>query len=149
MTDAQRAEFFAYAKLRDSFVEKAVDNPAEINTHALALLRWKPGQYKDGSDGKPADVRTYDGIPYKCAQSHDSTANPDWTPPMVPALWMQYHGTSKATARHWIRPTGAHDMYKAGEWMIWTDGLAYPCLFDTAYSPDEYSGAWGVGEALE
>ena len=143
MTPEQRAEFFAYAKLRDSFVEKAVDNPAEINTHALALMRWKPGPHTAG------EVRAHDGIPYRCAQSHDSTANPDWTPPMVPALWTQYHGTSKATARHWIKPTGAHDMYKAGEWMIWTDGLAYPCLSDTVYSPDEYPDAWGVGEAME
>lgn len=143
MTEAQRAEFFAYAKLRDRFVEKAVDNPAEINTHALALQRWKPGLHKAG------EVRTYEGIPYRCVQDHDSTVNLDWTPDRTPALWTQYHGTSKATARHWIKPTGAHDMYKAGEWMIWTDGLAYPCLFDTAYGPDEYAGAWGVGEAME
>lgn len=148
MTEAQRAEFFAMRKALDGFVGKIAENPMEINDNMAVIRPWKPGQYKDGSDGKPADVRMYDGIPYKCAQSHDSTVNLDWTPDRTPALWTQYHGTSKATARHWVKPTGAHDMYKAGEWMIWTDGLAYPCLFDTAYGPDEYAGAWGVGEAM-
>jgi hypothetical protein len=61
---------------------------------------------------------------------------------------MQYHGSSKATARPWVTPTGAHDVYKVGEWMIWTDGLAYQCLSDTNFSPAEYSAAWGSGEKL-
>ena len=130
-------------KALDGFVGKIAENPVEINDNMAAIRPWKPGPYAVG------DVRMYDGIPYKCAQSHDSTGNDAWNPAATPALWMQYHGTSKATARHWVKPTGAHDMYKAGEWMIWTDGLAYPCLFDTAYSPDEYAGAWGAGEAME
>ena len=33
---------------------------------------------------------------------------------------------------------GAHDMYKAGEYMIWTDGTVKKCLRDTNFSPDEY-----------
>ena len=55
---------------------------------------------------------------------------------------MEYHGTSKETARNWIVPTGAHDMYKKGEWMIWTDGSLYECLSDTTYSPVDYAAAW-------
>ena len=49
-----------------------------------------------------------------------------------------------ATARAWVQPTGAHDIYRAGEYMIWTDGQVYKCLSDTAYSPGEYGQAWGV-----
>lgn len=143
MTEAQRAEFFAYAKMRDSFVEKVVDNPAEINEHMLALQPWAPGVYLIGA------VRTYDGIPYKCVQAHDSIGNPTWTPAASPALWMQYHGTSKATARPWLQPAGAHDTYRAGEWMIWTDGFAYPCISDTVYSPADYPQAWGTPESIE
>ena len=55
---------------------------------------------------------------------------------------MEYHGTDKTTARNWIAPTGAHDMYKKGEWMIWTDGSLYECLSDTTYSPIDYAAAW-------
>lgn len=43
-----------------------------------------------------------------------------------------------------MKPTGAHDMYKVGECMIWTDGEVYKCLSDTAYSPEEYAQDWEV-----
>lgn len=143
MTEAQRAEFFAMRKALDGFVAKIVDNPVEINDNMVAIRPWAPGPFVIG------DVRMYDGIPYKCVQAHDSTGNEAWTPAAVASLWMQYHGTSKATARPWLQPTGAHDMYKAGEWMIWTDGLAYPCIIDTTYSPAEYAAAWGTPESIE
>lgn len=142
MIEAQRKQFLEIRKVLDSFVEKIVDNVTEINEHTVAIREWTPGTFVAG------DVRMHVGIPYKCIQSHDSTGNDAWTPADAPALWMQYHGTSKATARPWIAPTGAHDVYKVGEWMIWTDGLAYQCLSDTNFSPVEYSAAWSSGEEL-
>ena len=33
-------------------------------------------------------------------------------------------------------------MYKAGEYMIWSDGNTYLCVQDTNFSPDEYPQAW-------
>lgn len=140
MTAEQRAQFFAIRKALDGFVEKIVDSPAEINENPAAIRGWQPGIFVGG------DVRMYQGIPYKCVLAHDSTSNETWTPDEYPALWMQYHGTSKATARPWIAPAGEHDMYRSGEWMIWTDALAYPCIIDTTYSPAEYADAWGVPE---
>lgn len=38
--------------------------------------------------------------------------------------------------------TRAHDMYKSGEYMIWTDGNTYRCKQDTNFSPEEYPQAW-------
>ena len=112
----------------------------ETVNNAMAMIRqWQPGAYSVG------DVRTYEGVPYKCVQAHDSTANSVWTPPSVPALWMQYHGTSRETARPWVQPQGAHDQYKRGEWMVWTDGAAYECVQDTVYTPDQYAQAWRKG----
>lgn len=110
-----------------------------VNGAAAMIRPWQAAAYQAG------DLRTYDGVPYKCVQAHDSTGNPGWTPPSVPALWMQYHGTSKDTARPWVQPLGAHDQYKRGEWMVWTDGAAYECLQDTAYAPDQYAQAWRKG----
>ena len=124
----------------DRGIAAIADDPAAVNESVAMIRRWKPGPYAAG------DVRAYEGIPYKCVQAHDSTANPDWTPTAYPAGWMQYHGTSPATARPWVAPTGAHDMYKAGEFMVWTDGQAYRCTQDTNYSPVDLPAAW---EAVE
>lgn len=146
MNAEQRAELFAYQRAIRAFEGKIVENAVEVNEHIKIIREWVPGMYTAASDGKPADVRKRNGIPYKCIQPHDSTANPGWSPDVTPALWMQYHGTSKATARPWVQPLGSEDRYRAGEWMIWTDGLAYPCLADTTFSPAEYPAAWGAGE---
>lgn len=136
MTTEQRAQFFAIRRALDGFVSRIADSPAEINDNPAALRVWKPGAYAVG------DVRSYMGIPYRCVQAHDSMNNPDWKPDTTPALWMQYHGTTEETARAWVEPTGAHDMYRAGEYMIWTDGAAYWCVRDTAYSPVDDPAAW-------
>lgn len=131
-----RDEAYQIRAALDSFVSKIADVPAEINTHMVAIRPWKPGAYATG------DVRMYESNPYKCVQGHDSTANPGWTPDTTPALWAQYHGTTPETARPWVAPTGAHDMYKQGEYMIWTDGALYHCEDDTVFSPGDYAQAW-------
>ena len=126
----------------DSLIGMIKDSPAEINANLSAILPWEPGAHaKD-------NVRMHKGIPYKCEQAHDSTGNPAWNPADASALWTQYHGTSRETARAWVQPQGAHDMYRAGEWMIWTDGLAYPCISDTTFTPVEWPGAWGAPEKI-
>ena len=132
-----RDEAYQIRAALDSFVGRIADAPAEINTHMVAIHSWKPGVFEADKD-----VRMYEGIPYKCVQGHDSTANPGWNPADTPALWMQYHGTTVETARPWIAPTGAHDMYKQGEYMIWTDGAVYCCKSDTIFSPGDYAQAW-------
>lgn len=134
----ERAQFFAMRKALDGLVAIIVDSPAEINENTAAIRIWKPGVYAVN------DVRQHDGIPYRCAQAHDSTDNVSWTPDTVPALWMQYHGTTSETARPWVAPTGAHDMYRAGEYMIWTDGAVYRCVEDTTFTPWAYPAAWEV-----
>lgn len=137
---ATKAE--ALAKLRawrnqiDAVIAQVSENPAVINAMPETIRVWAQGAYVVG------DVRKYGGIPYKCVQAHDSTQNPDWTPDATPALWMQYHGTTPKTARAWVVPTGAHDMYLAGEYMVFTDGQTYKCLSDTNYSPTDYAQAW-------
>ena len=136
MTDTQRTELLAMRKALDSLVTRISDIPAEINEYQAAVREWQPGAFSVG------DVRQRLGAPYKCVQAHDSTANPGWTPEATPALWMQYHGTTPESARPWIAPTGAHDMYKAWEYTIWTDGKTYKAKMDTAYSPADYAQAW-------
>lgn len=139
MSENQRAKLRAIRAAMDGGVTlAATQGAAEINTVVEMIRPWKAGAYAVG------DVRAYASVPYKCVQAHDSTENADWTPDKYPALWMQYHGTSKETARAWVAPTGAQDMYKQGEWMIYTDGKYYECLTDTNYSPTDLASAWKV-----
>ena len=140
MTQEQRKQLFEMRRAMDALVGKIAENTEEVNAYTAAVREWKEGAYSVG------DVRMRNGAPYRCVQAHDSTGNPSWSPENAPALWMQYHGTSRETARAWVAPSGAHDMYKKGEWMIWTDGSAYECMMDTAYSPTDYAQAWKKGE---
>ena len=140
LSTEQKAHLIAIRKALDGFVMKIVDSTIEINDNMSALRKWKPGVFAVN------DVRVYNGIPYKCVQAHDSTVNETWSPDITPALWMQYHGTSNETARPWVAPTGAHDMYKKDEYMIWTDGSIYRCIVDTIYSPTDYALAWEKSE---
>lgn len=135
MTESQRKRFFEMRRALDGFVAKIVDSPAEINENPAAIRLWHEGAYSIG------DVRMYEGNPYKCVQAHDSTGNPAWNP-TVASLWMQYHGTTPETARMFIHPTGAHDIYKNGEYAIFEDGNIRRATMDTSYSYSEYPQAW-------
>ena len=101
---------------------------------------WKLGNYAVG------DIRNYNGQTWECIQAHDNAVYPDITPDNPQTwhtFWRPLHGKSAETARPWVKPQfGTTDMYLAGEYMIWTDGKRYKCLFDTVYSPEEYAQAW-------
>lgn len=101
------------------------------------LKPWTPGSYAIG------DIVVYEGQPRRCCQAHDSADNPDWSPASAPALWAPYHATDRAHALPWVSPTGAHDAYQAGEYMIWSDGAVYRCKIDaTVHDPDVLPGGW-------
>lgn len=114
---------------------------SEDKTLAIACMAyfepWTNGVYAVG------DARTdpATGYPYECILAHDSIVNTTWDI-TVRTLWKPYHSKKKEYALPWEIPTGAHDMYKAGEYMIWTDYEIYKCLSDTTYSPAEYVEAW-------
>ena len=112
------------------------DKALAISCSAL-FKEWTPGQYEAG------DIRTNPttGYPKECITAHDSTVNTDWTID-VGTIWKAYHSRKKEYALPWEQPTGSHDMYKTGEYMIWTDKEIYKCLSDTVYSPEEYAQAW-------
>ena len=109
------------------------------------LEPWKAGTSESPIDYAVGDVRTYNNQPWKCVQAHTHHGEPGWEPGAV-SMWGAYHATDAHHALPWVKPTGAHDMYKAGEYMIWTDGNKYKCVQDTAYSPEEYAQAWEVVE---
>lgn len=140
MTDKTRRELRAIraAMVAAGGVVAEMGGADDVIRSMVCFDAWKPDDYTD----KLGEVRLYEGYPYKVYQPHDSTANPGWTPEAYPAGWTPYHGTTAETALPYRQPTGAHDMYKAGEYMIWTGGAVYLCKQDTAYSPEAYAQAW-------
>ena len=102
---------------------------------------WEPGKHVTG------DIFSVDGDIWECFQNYDNAVYPDIAP--GGSAWFTfnrpYHGTSRETARNFVHPTGAHDIYKKGEWAV-QGGKFTECLSDTSYSLEEYPSAWGVRE---
>ena len=104
---------------------------------------WAAGAYQVG------DIRNAAGQTWECFQAHDNAAYPDIRPGESAwfTFWRPLHGKTPETARPFVPVQGAHDMYKAGEYMIYTDGKVYRCLSDTNFSPEDYPQAWEAAEA--
>lgn len=85
------------------------------------------------------------GYPYECMTAYDGSVQQDWTIDNR-TLWKPWHSRKAEYALPWEAPTGAHDMYKAGECMIWIDGTVKKCIQDTNFSPDDWPQAWEDAE---
>lgn len=77
----------------------------------------------------------------KCQVEYDGDVQTDWNI-SVGTVWYAYHGVSVATAYPYVAPTGGHDIYKAGEYMTFTDGKVYKAIEDTDRSPAETPNKW-------
>lgn len=99
--------------------------------------------YEQNHSYSVGDVRLHPDTktPKECMIGYDGNVQQDWTIDTA-TLWKPWHSRKKEYALPWEAPTGAHDMYKAGEYMIWTDGTVKKCVQDTNFSPEEYPQAW-------
>lgn len=124
---------------RDAIAAAPTAAADDVIADAPLLQQWVPGNYTTG------DVRVQNSYPYKCCQAHDSTDNPDWDPATQRALWVPYHAKSPKWGLPYVAPTGAHDAYQDGEYMVWTDGQIYRCNTDnTVWGPDTLPDVWDV-----
>ena len=141
MLTLSNAEMRAIGKMlaimADEYSRKETATPNEIiDLHPL-LRPWRQGVYKAGQ------IVTYEKRPYRVISDHDSTNIPNWTPELAPSLFANFHGTDAKHALPWQAPTGAHDAYNKGEWMIYTDGISYECQQNaTTWGPDVVPAAW-------
>lgn len=119
------------------FLAATMDDDEKIKKSYLCQV-WVKGTHQKG------ETYTVDGIIWECFQAYDNSANPDIIPGN--SAWFTFnrplHGKTPETALPWIKPQGAHDIYRSGEYMIYTDGLLYKCVSDTNFSPEEYAAAW-------
>ena len=106
---------------------------------------WAPGDHPQG------EIFNAGGQTWEVFQAYDNAVYPDIRP--GEAAWYTFnrplHGTSPETARPFVPVQGAHDMYRVGEYMIWTDGNVYRCVRDTNYSPEEYAADWKQTSGLD
>lgn len=125
------------ADVESLFAASTMDDDGKISASYLCK-DWKPGKYEVG------DVYNAIGQTWEVHQSYDNSINQDIVP--GDKSWTTFnrplHGKTAETARPWVAPEGAHDMYRSREYMIFTDGELYKCLQDTNFSPDEYAAAW-------
>lgn len=61
------------------------------------------------------DIRVFEGQSYRCLQAH--TTQIDWTPPLVPALWVIV--PKDGVIPLWKQPTGAQDAYEIDAIVYW------------------------------
>ncbi len=105
---------------------------------------WSPGSHTVG------EIFNADGQTWECFQAYDNAVYPDIAPGN--SAWFTFnrplHGKSKETARPWVAPMGAHDIYRFGEYMIWTDGTIQRCKAanGTNFPPDQYPDGWEIPE---
>ena len=138
-------------KLSDAYaLRKVIENNAQATSASrtdneniqISVLypEWAAGNHVAG------EIYNVAKQTWECFQSYDNAVYPDIAPGN--SAWYTFnrplHGTSKETARAWVAPTGAHDIYRVGEYMVFTDGITYRCKADTNFSPEEYAAAWEV-----
>lgn len=109
---------------------------------------WTPGNHKTAevyNTHTGGDLGKEWEQTWECTQDYDSGVYPDIRPGS--SAWHTFHrplhGTSPEAARPFVKPShGTVDIYKVGEYMIWTDGTVKRCLRDTNFSPEEYAADW-------
>ena len=118
-------------------IAESEDKTLGIQCMALFPVYVQNKQHEVGEVARHPET----GYPYECMTAYDGTVQQDWTIDNR-TLWKPWHSRKKEYALPWEAPTGAHDMYHAGEYMIWTDGTVKKCIQDTNFSPTEYPQAW-------
>lgn len=131
---------YARTKLMNEIAE------SDDKTEGIACRGLIP-VYKQNHAYSVGDVRLHPttGNPKECITAYDGSVQQDWTID-TSTLWKPWHSRKPKYALPWEPPTGSHDMYKSGEYMIWMDGTVKKCVQDTNFSPDEYPQAWEDAE---
>lgn len=144
----------AVVMMRSVFAVQApdMDDDQIIQVSGLAD-DWAPGNHKIGDvfntrNGVHADGEKWDQT-WEVFAGYDNATFPDIKPGS--SSWYTFnrplHGKTPETARPFVAPMGAHDMYHTGEYAVWTDGKTYRCKSDTNFSPKDYPDAWEVVSA--
>ena len=101
-------EFAEYTDPTQAFIDEIVGKIGD-ETAALFFDEWETDHAY-----KLNDRASYNGLVYRCVQSHTSQA--DWTPDAVTALWTRIKANpDPSEPEEWVQPTGAQDAYAKGD----------------------------------
>lgn len=116
---------------------KQPETADEIIMCSALYPEWEAGVHKTD------EIFLLDGAPWKVLAAYDNATHPDIAPSET--AWatfnIPYHGTTRETARAWVKPNNATDIYKVGEWCVF-DGKYYVSKRGTDFSPAEYPADW-------
>lgn len=147
MSDLYKALASAIYVSRQSLAGVAIETDDQRIRASGLYEDWEPGAHKAG------EIYNAGAQTWECYADYDNAVYPDIYPGS--GAWQTFnrplHGTSRETARPWVAPTHSMDIYRRGEWMIWTDDAAYECIAEngTNFSPEEYPGGWRKDAATE
>ena len=140
LTEMQKTMLRLARKAMDQFLPQTQDSAAMAQEYAPIMREWEAGTMDDPEDYALNDLRTENGVPYKCKQPHTHHGEENWNPAAGTALWRRFHGTTKDTAWEFIAD-GANP-YLKGEYCL-ENGKAFECLADsTVYAPSVMPGHW-------
>lgn len=145
MTGEQRKILNLARKAMDGFLPQTADSARLAQAYAPIMREWKPGTMEKPVSYALNDLRTENGVPYKCTNPHTHRGETGWNPAADTALWRRFHGTSPETA--WEFTADAANPYMAGEWCL-ENGEAYRCKQDnTVFAPSVLPDNWEKGGA--
>lgn len=117
--------------------ETGVIDDATAGEHTDLFAEWATSvAYKQG------DIRSYNGLLYRCVQAHSSQEN--WEPPNAASLWTKIADPTEEWPA-WSQPIGAHDAYDNGDKVFHGDKHWVSMTNGNVWEP----GVYGWEEATE
>lgn len=122
-------------------IEQAVETgklTEEQKEQAIELFpAWDGGgvSYYAGDETHHQSMVKYEGMLYKCVNSHTSQA--DWTPTAAVSLWSRTSDPAEEWPE-WIQPTGAHDAYAKGAKVSYGGKRWINDIDNNVYAPGTY-----------
>ena len=124
----------------DRFLPQTADSAAMAQEFAPIMRAWVAGTMENPVTYNLNDLRTENGVPYKCTQPHTHHGEAGWNPSAGTALWRRFHGTTPDTAWEFIAD-GANP-YMTGECCT-ENGKTYRCKEDNiVYAPSVLPEKW-------
>ena len=117
-----------------ALLEKAATSLSDED--ALKGIELFP-QWKVNTEYFVKDRVRYNGVLYRCEQSH--TSQETWQPSQTPALWTEVAEPGEIPV--WKQPTGVQDAYMTGDKVYYPDntGLIYISVVDyNTWEPGVY-----------
>lgn len=124
----------------DGYLPQTQDSAAMAQEYAPIMREWEAGTMEDPEDYALNDLRTENGVPYKCTQPHTHHGEPGWNPASGSSLWRRFHGTTPETA--WEFTADGANPYMTGEYCV-ENGVVYRCKDDNVvHAPSVLPGSW-------